>query len=72
MSDFREKQEPLLEVCQKNAIKGTIHLSLEGINGTIAGTASDIEMVINYLCNDSRFFDLETKQSLVIICLLRG
>ncbi|GBF82052.1 hypothetical protein AsFPU1_3478 [Aphanothece sacrum FPU1] len=36
---------------------------MEGINGTIAGTASDIEMVINYLCNDSRFFDLETKQS---------
>ncbi|MEA5534991.1 rhodanese-related sulfurtransferase [Crocosphaera sp. XPORK-15E] len=63
LPDFAQKQASLLAYCQNHQIKGTILLSQEGINGTIAGTSDDIEAVINYLCNDLRFADLEVKYS---------
>ncbi|MGK7882797.1 MAG: rhodanese-related sulfurtransferase [Crocosphaera sp.] len=62
-ADYAEKQGLFLEYCQNCHIKGTILLSLEGINGTIAGTNADIEAVINYLRNDKRLADLEVKYS---------
>ena len=62
-ADYAEKQGLFLEYCQNCHIKGTILLSLEGINGTIAGTAANIEAVINYLRNDKRLADLEVKYS---------
>ncbi|MDJ0601686.1 MAG: rhodanese-related sulfurtransferase [Crocosphaera sp.] len=61
--DCAEKQGIILEYCKNHAIKGTILLSEEGINGTIAGTADKIEAVINYLRKDERLADLEVKYS---------
>ena len=52
-----------MEYCQNHQIKGTILLSLEGINGTIAGTATNIEAVIKYLGKDKRLADLDVKYS---------
>ncbi|MGB5771069.1 MAG: rhodanese-related sulfurtransferase [Crocosphaera sp.] len=61
--DCAEKKDLFLEKCHKHDLKGTILLSQEGINGTIAGTADDIEAVINYLRKDERLAELEVKYS---------
>ncbi len=61
--DCADKKDLFLEQCHKHDLKGTILLSEEGINGTIAGTAGNIEAVINYLRKDDRLADLEVKYS---------
>jgi UPF0176 protein len=52
-----------LSFCQSQGIKGTILLAQEGINGTIAGSRQQIDTVLAFLRNDSRFADLEHKES---------
>ncbi|MGK7939096.1 MAG: rhodanese-related sulfurtransferase [Crocosphaera sp.] len=61
--EYREEKHLLLEKCHKHDVKGTILLSSEGINGTIAGTCDDIDALINYLQKDQRLADLEVKYS---------
>ncbi|MBD2624880.1 oxygen-dependent tRNA uridine(34) hydroxylase TrhO [Trichormus variabilis] len=63
LPDFAEIQEPLLSFCQEQGIKGTILLAPEGINGTIAGSRQAIDAVLNFLRGDTRFTDLEHKES---------
>ncbi len=63
LPDYAEKQQPLLSICEAQEIKGTILLAEEGINGTIAGCRQGIDTVINFLRSDSRFTDLECKES---------
>jgi UPF0176 protein len=63
LSDFAEKQEPLLSCCQEQGIKGTILLAKEGINGTIAGSREEIDSVLAFLRSDSRLADLKHKES---------
>lgn len=65
LADFQEKQEPLLEFCHKKAIKGTILLSQEGINGMIAGSRQGVDAVMVYLRCDPRLTDLETKEAYI-------
>jgi UPF0176 protein len=63
LPDFAEKQQPLLDYCQAQGVKGTILLAKEGINGTIAGESEKIDSVLSFLRSDSRFADLEHKES---------
>jgi UPF0176 protein len=63
LPDFAQMQNPLLEVCQQNQVKGTILLAQEGINGTIAGTSEGIAAVLAWLRTDPRLADLEHKES---------
>ncbi|MCX7594366.1 MAG: rhodanese-related sulfurtransferase [Fischerella sp.] len=63
LPDFAEKQQPLLSYCQAQNIKGTILLAQEGINATIAGSREGIDSVLAFLRSDSRFADLEHKES---------
>jgi UPF0176 protein len=63
LEDFHEMREPLLDECMAAGIKGTLLLAGEGINGTIAGTREGIDRVLAYLSKDSRFADLEHKES---------
>ena len=65
LPDFRELRVPLLEQCKKCGIKGTFLLAKEGINGTIAGSHNEIDTILNYLKSDTRFSDLEHKESFV-------
>ena len=37
LSDYAAMREPLLELCQKNKLLGTLLLAEEGLNGTVAG-----------------------------------
>ena len=41
--------EPLAAVCAANGVKGTLLLAPEGINGTIAGAAAQIETVLAHI-----------------------
>ncbi|MEM9922565.1 MAG: rhodanese-related sulfurtransferase [Cyanobacteria bacterium P01_D01_bin.50] len=65
LPDYADKQQPLLSHCQAQEIKGTILLAREGINGTIAGSRQGIDSIIDYLHSDSRFTNLEYKESIV-------
>ena len=63
LPDYGEIQQSLLSICEAQGIKGTILLAEEGINGTIAGSRQGIDAVIDFLHSDSRFKDLEYKES---------
>ncbi len=64
LDDYRERRQPLLNLCQQHHIKGTILLAAEGINGTISGTRSGIDAIFADLKTDPRFADLEYKESI--------
>jgi UPF0176 protein len=63
LDDDRDRRQPLLNLCQQYNIKGTILLAAEGINGTISGTRSSIDTILEYLRSDPCFADLEHKES---------
>jgi UPF0176 protein len=51
-------QGPLLALCNAQAIKGTILIADEGVNGTIAGTKEGVAAVVDHIralpgCNDT-------------------
>lgn len=63
LEDFEVFRTPLHALMEKLAVKGTILLALEGINGTIAGSESGIDEVLKFLQEDGRFNNLEIKFS---------
>ena len=63
LPDCNELQTTLLSYCQSQRIKGTILLAQEGINGTIAGSRQQIDNFLTFIRSDSRFADLEYKES---------
>jgi UPF0176 protein len=64
LPDYRELREPLLVHCRRQAVRGTLLLAPEGINGTIAGSREGIDAVLAFLRRDRRFADIEHKESL--------
>jgi UPF0176 protein len=64
LDDYRDRRQPLLNLCHHHHIKGTILLAAEGINGTISGSRSSIDTVLAYLKADRQFADLEHKESI--------
>ena len=63
LDDFEAMQLPLKSFLNSLAIKGTLLLAREGINGTISGTKDSLEKVLDYLQSDPRFLGLEYKYS---------
>lgn len=63
LPDYPARQQPLLDLCLSQGVRGTILLAAEGINGTIAGTDSAIAGVLDWLRQDPCFTDLEAKLS---------
>ncbi len=53
----------MLELCERNEIKGTILLAQEGINSTIAGPKEGIETILNSLQSDPAIGPLNVKYS---------
>lgn len=64
LDDFASHQQPLLEKMESLGIRGTLLLASEGINGTIAGPRESMNAILNHLRSDSRFAELEVKESL--------
>ncbi len=46
LPDFRALREPLREICAGLALKGSVLLAHEGINGTLAGSAEAIAVLV--------------------------
>lgn len=63
LDNYKEIQQPLLDIMNTNGVKGTLLLASEGINGTVAGTRENIDNVINWLKLDPRLERLTTKES---------
>ena len=67
LPDFRELREPLRAICADLKLKGSVLLALEGINGTLAGSADAIGGLIHELRDGAlfggRLGDLELKFS---------
>jgi UPF0176 protein len=63
LPDYHEMREPLLDVCLKASVKGTLLLAAEGVNGTIAGSRRGVDTVLSYMREDSRLADLSHKES---------
>ncbi|MEZ0231626.1 MAG: rhodanese-related sulfurtransferase [Methylophilaceae bacterium] len=63
LPDYKEMQPSLLALCINQGIKGTLLLAEEGINGTVAGTRTAIDTLIEHLHADPRLADLDHKES---------
>ncbi len=55
LPDFRALREPLRGLCAAHAIKGSILLAAEGINGTVAGTPAAIDALMSELQTGALF-----------------
>lgn len=63
LPDYRDWQRPLLDCCTQHDIRGTLLLAPEGINGTVSGSPQGIEALLALLKADTRFANLEHKES---------
>ena len=63
LHNYRDLQQPLLDHMLENQVRGTLLLADEGINGTVAGSASAIEQLLEFLRRDERLQDLDCKLS---------
>lgn len=63
LENFEQIKAPLLSFMESHEVKGTLLLADEGINGTIAGSASGIESVLAFLKKDPRLAELSYKCS---------
>ena len=55
LPDFREMREPLRAICADLALKGSVLLAPEGINGTLAGSTGAIAALIDELQRGALF-----------------
>ena len=63
LDDFEKMQVPLRNFMDSLNVRGTLLLAREGINGTISGSDSAINKILDYLNADRRLRDLEYKFS---------
>lgn len=49
LEDFANRRAPLEHLCREHAIRGTLLLAAEGINGTIAGSREGIVAVLEHI-----------------------
>ena len=63
LEDFAKIRPPLYHLMKKLAIKGTILLAKEGINGTISGSDEAVHQVLNYLKYDLKLNQINEKFS---------
>ncbi|NNE00142.1 MAG: rhodanese-related sulfurtransferase [Pirellulaceae bacterium] len=64
LDDYASLRDPILAVMQRAAVRGSLLLAAEGINGTVAGSRQGIDQVLAYLRSDPRLTSLEVKESL--------
>jgi len=64
LADYEKLRQPILKQLNQLEIRGSLLLAEEGINGTIAGSATAIEEFLNWLQLDNRFKGIDKKLSL--------
>ena len=63
LPDHDALREPLQACCEAHAVKGTLLLAREGINGTIAGPEAGVHAVLAHLRADPRLASLQHKEA---------
>lgn len=63
LPDYQELQKTIRALGEKEGLKGSLLLALEGINGTVSGSRQGIDALWRFLKNDPRFDDMEYKES---------
>ncbi|WP_332774717.1 sulfurtransferase [Polaromonas sp.] len=63
LDELAERQEAVRQELAQHGIKGTVLLAEEGINLFLAGPADRIHAFLSWLRRDTRFADLEVKES---------
>ena len=63
LDDFAALRQPLLDFMLACEIRGTLLLAAEGINGTVAGSETAINELLDFLRRDERLRDLDCKLS---------
>ena len=63
LQNIEQLQTEIKTFCDKNAIKGTLLLAAEGINGTVAGSRASIDALITYLKSLPSFANIDHKES---------
>jgi UPF0176 protein len=63
LNDLELVERNLKELCEKNEIKGGLIIAKEGVNGTIAGRAENIEVVASYFRAHPEYADIDIKYS---------
>ena len=61
-------RDDLFQFMNDNEIRGTVLVATEGLNGTISGSREHVDSLFGYLRADSRFSDLEHKESYTDDC----
>ena len=63
LDDLEQERDRCLQLCEQEAIKGTILLATEGINCSISGEEESINHFLQFLQEDDRFADINSKIS---------
>jgi UPF0176 protein len=63
LPDYQKLRQPLYDVMDGNQIRGTLLLAREGINGTVAGTRSAIDTLLNWLRQKPSLAEIDYKES---------
>ncbi len=63
LPDFADLRSPLMELCEREGIMGTLLLAREGINGTVAGPGAGIDALVAWLQAMPEFEGAEIKFS---------
>ena len=63
LEDYQALRAPFHKIWVDNAVRGTLLLAREGINGTIAGSRDGIDAVIRWIRADERLAPIEIKES---------
>ncbi len=63
LENYKSLQAPLLAKMNSLAVKGTLLLAAEGINGTISGSQSAIEQVLSFLAENEGLANISHKES---------
>ncbi|SON52006.1 rhodanese-related sulfurtransferase [Vibrio tapetis] len=63
LEDYQDIRLPLTDLLEDLAIKGTLLLASEGINGTVAGSRDSIDKLLAWFKQDARLADVVYKES---------
>ena len=61
LDNYTELQKPLYDFLKSRAIKGTLLLASEGLNGTVSGSRKAIQELLAYLNEDTRLAGIDYK-----------
>ncbi|EAT13758.1 rhodanese-related sulfurtransferase [Bermanella marisrubri] len=63
LDDYQSIRAPLHNFMETQGIRGTLLLANEGINGTVAGSRTAIDALLDWLRKDERLADIDYKES---------